>query len=218
MLCITVLLSHNLLKRVIKILKNMRTKIAITGLPESNKTLLGKALSIVTGIPFIRNKTIYEWHKTFNISCFGNFEWKDMLLIATCSFFERLEVEKSFDTFISDGTSLNELMCLKSNFACENHNRVNELVSSFENASISYAVQQYDFVVHAKHDSIYDDYYTHLYRKYNIPYKVYNTTFLENTLEEIVSDLYLPVVYEVNSSVYEAKNNLFLKNNLLTIK
>ena len=188
----------------------MKTKIAIVGLPESNKTLLGKALSIATGIPFIKNKTIYEWHKTFNVSCFGNFEWKDMLLIATYSFFERVETEKSFDTFISDGTSLNELLCLKSNFGDRKHKNVSELVSRFENVSISYVVQQYDFVVHAKYDSIYDDYYTQLYEKYNIPYKVYNTTFLENTLEEIVNDLFLPVVYEVNSSIYEAQNNLFI--------
>ena len=190
----------------------MSTKIAIAGLPESNKTLLGKALSIATGIPFIRNKTIYEWHKLFNLSGFGNFEWKDMLLIAASSFFERVEVEKCFDTFISDGTSFSELMCLKSNFAGENQNKINELVSKFENVSASYAVQQYDFVIHAKYDSVSDDYYKLLYQKYNIPYKVYNTKFLENTLEEIVNDLFLPVVYAVDSSIYEAKNNLFFKN------
>ena len=190
----------------------MKTKIAIAGLPKSNKTLLGTALSIVTGIPLIQNRTIYEWYKIYNLPGLFSIDWKDMVLIAASSFFERVKVENCFDQFISDGTIFSELMFLKSNYS-NREQKAQNIYSRMESVTGNYAVRQYDLVVHAQsslNKGLSDDAYAELYQKYNIPYKTYNTEILENTLKEIVSDLNLSVTpLDIDCSINQARINLF---------
>jgi len=190
----------------------MKTKIAITGLPECNKTLLALALSITTGIPYIRGKTMYEWRKCFNISDPEKIKWKDMLLIASSAFFEHVKIETCFDQFISDETSFRELIWLKSNFAKQNQSKKkyerDRVVEDLEIASVLYAAQQYDFIVHAGlglHDG-----YDQMYMKHNLPYKKYSAEIVEKTIMEIANDLCLPMRFSVEDSIYQAKVKLFL--------
>ena len=178
----------------------MKTKIAIAGLPKSNKTLLAMALSNMTGIPYIRSKTMYEWKRMFDLN--NDLTWKDACLIAAFSFFERVKTESYYDTFISDGASFSELMCLKINY------EPNDIIKSLEHASALYAAKQYDFIIHAvaANDG---DLANDFYLKYNIAYKIYNTEFLEQTLSEISTDLNLPTKISVESSIFQTQRDLF---------
>jgi len=189
----------------------MYSKIAIAGLPKSNKTLLAQALSYMTDIPVIRNKTMYEWHKIFDFHDSKNLTWKDMFLIAVSSFFERAENETMFDRFISDGASFSELMWLKLNFAQQLERGQRDVVERLEIFCASHAARQYDFIIHAGAAESDDD-YVQLYRRYRIPYKIYGTDFPEQSLREIANDLRLPVKYSVENSIYQAKTNLFIND------
>ena len=198
----------------------MKIKIAIAGLPKSNKTSLAQALSNMTGIPYIRNKTMHEWNRLYEFSYSKNdLLWKDVFLIAASSFFERAKVESYFDQFISDGASFSELMCLKINFAkqfqdeMQKHER-NEIIENLEYVSASHAAQQYDFIIHADASNdggLANDFYEKLYLKYNIPYKIYSTEFLEQALRDIASDLDLPTKVSIENSIYQTNLNLFYK-------
>ncbi|MCL2311571.1 MAG: hypothetical protein FWC41_03620 [Firmicutes bacterium] len=195
----------------------MISKIAITGLPKCSKTLLVNALSNMTGIPCIQNKTMYDWYKIYDLFDSNDFVWKDMFLIAASSFFERAKVESYFDQFISDGASFSELMYLKINYAKlfqnKRQNERNKISESLEYVSFSYAAQQYDFIIHADSSNdggLANNFYVELYLKYNIPYKIYNTEFLDQTLKEILHDLNIPMKQSIESSIYQTKTNLFL--------
>ena len=197
----------------------MKTKIAIAGLPKSNKTSLAQALSNMTGIPYIRNKTMYEWNSILDLSdSKSDLKWNDVFLIAASSFFERVKVESYFNQFISDGASFSELMCLKINFANQfknkKQNERNKIIENLEYMSASYAAQQYDFIIHADASNdggLANDFYKELYLKYNITYKIYSAEFLEQTLKEILNDLNLPMKTSVESSIYQTKRDLFVK-------
>jgi hypothetical protein len=194
----------------------MKTKIAIAGLPKSNKTSLAQALSNMTGIPCIRNKTMYEWNRIYDLFDSKNdLGWKDMFLIAASSFFERAKVESYFERFISDGASFSELMCLKINYANQlqdkTNNKRNEIIETLERVSGLYAARQYDFIIHAdtsNNVSLAVDFYRELYIKYNIPYKIYCTEYLEQALREISNDLNIPMKQSIESSIYQTKINL----------
>ena len=197
----------------------IKMKIAIAGLPKSNKTLLAMALSNMTDIPYIRSKTMLEWYRIFSISNSVGLNWKDALLIASSSFFERSKIESYYDQCISDGASFSELMWLKSNFAERFRKRMkNErinIIESLEHMSLSYAASRYDFVLHAEtaiNAELSNDRFIGAYSKYHIPYKIYNTDCLERSLIEISTDLNLSMKNTVENSIHAAKLSLFLKN------
>jgi len=183
----------------------MKAKIAITGLPKTNKTLLAAALSNMTDIPLIGNKTMYEWYRLFGFSDSKPLEWKDMFLVAVASFCERAKNEMLFDCFISDGASFSELMWLKTNFDLEKNQ--NDMVESLEILCASYAARRYDFIIHTGND----DLYVQFYQRYQIPYKMYNSVFPEQSLKKISKDIHVPLKNSVESSIYQAKSTLFIK-------
>ena len=195
----------------------MKAKIAIAGWPQSNKTLLANTLSNMTGIPFIRNKTIYEWRKTYNFPELIGWEWSDMFLISLSSLVERVETESKFDSFISDGASFTEIVYLKSNFAKQGPNKMqserNKMLESLEKVSLSYAAGKYDFIIHAcANDPLcVNGMYEQLYVKYKLPYKMYYTESINDALPDIITDLGLPVKLSIESSIYKARTNLFGK-------
>jgi hypothetical protein len=189
-------------------------KIAIVGLPRCNKTLLANALSEMTGIPFIQTLSVYEWRTVFNIDGYRSPEWKDMLLIAFCSFFDRVETESHFDQFISDGASFSEFVCLKSALAKNDSGRMkyerNRNVNRLEKICFSYAAEQYDRVVHIlMDDDRANDLYVDLYAKYGIPYKLCRMETVESVLKEMANDLDLPMKNTVEGAIFQAKNDLF---------
>jgi len=196
----------------------MISKIVITGLPECNKTLLALSLANITDIPYTRSRTIYEWCRCCNVSDFSKLKWKDMFFIASASFFENVKTESYFDRFISDESSLRELICLKSFSENQNETKMkierNKIVQDLEIVSARHALQQYDFVVHlnSDNDKYFSDLYLQLYEKYNIPYRLYTSVSTEEIIREITGDSNLPVRGSVENSIYQAKHNLFMKN------
>ena len=214
----SILLLQNYLLHLPEIEKqNMKKRIAIAGLPKSNKTSLARALSNMTGIPYIQNKTMYEWHRIYDLSdSKSDLTWKDLFLIAASSFFERVKVESYYDQFISDGASFSELMCLKVNFSISFQNEMQEIrkkkiIESLEHVSATYAAQQYDFIIHAdssNNEELVNKFYEELYLKYKIPYKIYNTEFLEQTMREISKDLNLPTKISIENSIFKQKQTL----------
>ena len=195
----------------------MITKIAIAGWPKSNKTLLALALSNMTGIPFIQNRTMYEWRKIHDLTDSPNTEWKDMYLIASSSFFERAVMESYYEQFISDGASFSEIMWMKICWEKQCPEKMqfgrDKTTGSLEQVCALYAEQQYDFIIHAGtgNADCPNDLYEQLYAKYHLPYRMYSTENMEETVNEIKKDLHLPVKHSVESAIYQAKVNLFLK-------
>jgi len=196
----------------------MNAKIAITGLPKTGKTLLALSLSNLTGIPYVQNKTMYEWYRLFNLTYNVGLDWNDLFLIAVSSFLERVDTESHYEQFISDGASFSELLWLKMNIEKQAGNGLqrerNQMEESLERISAAYAARRYDFVVHTKHpvhDASSDDIYIQLFRKYNISYKIYDTAQIEKTLQAITRDMELPVISTVKRSIFKAKRMIFKK-------
>ena len=191
----------------------MKSKIAITGWPGGNKTLLAQALSDMTGIPYIRTRTMYEWRKCFHLSETSKMRWKEMFLIAAASFFDRVATESYYDRFISDGASFSELIWLKSHAAKQTRssmkNERSKLMENLEYISATHAAAQYDFIVHAGKGNQ-EDLYMQLYMKYGMTYREYETENIVETISEIAKDLHLPVIHSAVSSVFQAKMNLYL--------
>jgi len=197
----------------------MKAKIAITGLPKTNKTLLALTLAKMTDMPFIQNKTMYDWFRIYNLPE-SNLKWKDKFLIAASSFLERTAVEEAFDQFVSDGATFSELMWLKINTAKHIQNNIQRererIVESLEKTSLTFAAQQYDFIIHAaapsNNDRASNDLFLQMYTRYHIPYKEYNTDVLEQALEEILDDLNFPTENHIEYFIDQAKSVLFFKN------
>ena len=193
----------------------MNRKIAITGLSGCKHTLLAPTLSNLTGFPFIRNKTMYEWCRLCNVADPNKPKMKDLLMIALFSFLERVVIESYYDQFISDGISFTELILFKSHFEKQHPdkrlNKWSGIVENLEKVSASYAAQQYDIIIHICDESdIYtNDLYIQLLRKYNLPYKMYNNDNLENVISEIVNDLGLHQIISIENAIYHAKTDTF---------
>jgi hypothetical protein len=80
--------------------------------------------------------------------------------------------------------------------------------------SVSYALKQYDFVVHIKNNNNKDmenDNYIQLFLKYGILFKEYETDSLEQSLSKISKNLNLPVKNTVDYSILKVKSTFFQK-------
>ena len=193
----------------------MYRKIAITGLSGCDNTLLALALSNLTDIPYIRNKTMYEWFRLCKVANSDNLKWKDLLMIASFSFFERVATESHYDKFISDGMPFSELIWLKSHFEKHHPNKKNDdcnrIAENLEKTIAFYSAQQYDIIIHAYTESdIYiNDLHTLLYKKYNIPWKEYNAENLEEVIRKIVNDFQFRIWTTVESAICQAKMDIF---------
>ena len=193
----------------------MNRKIVITGLSGSNNTLLALSLSNLTDIPYIRNKTMYEWLKLCKVPNSNKLRWKDMLMIASVSFFERVAIESHYDNFISDGISFSELIWLKSHFEKYHPNKKqddwNRIIENIERASAFYAARQYDIIIHARTESDIStyDYHKMLYKKYDLTFKVYNAENLAKVIREIVNDFQIRKSNTVESAINQAKIDIF---------
>jgi hypothetical protein len=198
----------------------MHTKIAVTGIPGSNKTLIALALSYITEIPFIQNRTMYEWRRLYDIAGTGEkTAWKDMFLIAVSSFVERMETEARFDRFISDGAVFSESVYLQSVADGEKNTKVRRerehIVQGLEHVCMSYATKQYDAIIHLCNgkDSSANERYALLYRKYDMPYKEYQANDIAGTLTDVLADLNLKAKSSVERGIYQAEKTL-LKNTI----
>jgi hypothetical protein len=197
----------------------MNMKIAVTGTPCSNKTLIALSLSYITGIPFIQNMTMYEWCRLYDITGTGEkTAWKNMFLIAASSFVERTENEARYDCFISDGAVFSELVYLQSVDGEEvspmvQHER-NNIVQGLEHVCMSYAVKQYDAIIHlcSGKDTQANELYIRLYREYGVAYKQYRANDIAGTLTHALADLNLQVKYSVERGIYQAEKTLLIHN------
>ena len=192
----------------------MNKKITISGQSGRNITFLALALSNLTGIPYIRNKTMYEWCKLCGVDDSGKLKWKDMILISSISFYERAAIELHYDRFISDGISFTELIWLKSNFEkrhlSKRKNEWSRIIGNMEKVSASYAAQQYNIIIHSgsETDSDIFDLYIQMYEKFNLTYKVYNTESPETVVDKIAFDLKLHKINTVEYAIYKAKKDI----------
>ena len=191
----------------------MNEKITVSGQSKPYNTFLALVLSNLTGIPYIRNKTMYEWCKLCGVDDSDKLKWKDMIIISSLSFYERAATELHYDQFISDGISFTELVWLKSNFEKQHFSkRKNEwsrIIGNMEKVSVAYANQQYDIIIHNSSDSNVDDLYIQLYKKFNLTYKAYNTECLETIVDKIANDLKLRRINTIENAIYQAKTNIY---------
>jgi hypothetical protein len=195
----------------------MKMKIAVTGAPCSNKTLIALSLSYITEIPFIQNRTMYEWYRLYDIAGTGEkTAWKNMFLIAASSFVERTETEARYDCFISDGAVFSELVYLQSVDGEEVSPKVRRerknIVQGLEHVCMSYAVKQYDAIIHLCNgkDTQANELCIRFYREYGVAYKQYRANDIAGTLTHVLADLNLQVKYSVERGIYQAKEKLLI--------
>jgi hypothetical protein len=195
----------------------MNMKIAVTGIPCSNKTLIALSLSYITEIPFIQNRTMYEWYQLYNIAGTGEkTAWENMFLIAASSFVERTENEARYDCFISDGTVFSELVYLQSAGSGEVSAKIRRerenIVQGLEHVCMSYAAKQYDAIIHlcnGKHPQA-NDLYIRLYKEYNMPYRQCQANDIAGTLTHLLAYLNLKEKYSVERGIYQAEKILLI--------
>jgi hypothetical protein len=195
----------------------MNMKIAVTGTPCSNKTLIALSLSYITEILFIQNRTMYEWHQLYDIAGTGEkTAWKNMFLIAASSFVERTETEARYDCFISDGAVFSELMHLQSVDGGMESPKVQReresIVQGLEHVCMSYAAKQYDAIIHLCNgkDTQANELYIRLYGKYGIPYRHYQANNIAGTLTQALADMNLKAKYSVERGIYQAEKTLLI--------
>jgi hypothetical protein len=195
----------------------MNTKIAVTGIPCSNKTLIALSLSYITEIPFIQNRTMYEWHQLYDISGTGEkTAWKDMFLIAASSFVERTETESKYDCFISDGAVFSESVYLQSVDDREEPPKVQrereKIIQGLEHVCMSYATKQYDAIIHLCNgkNTQANEPYIRLYREYGMPYRQYRANDIAGTLTNVLADLNLKAKSSVERGIYQAEKALLI--------
>jgi hypothetical protein len=197
----------------------MNVKIAVTGTPCSNKTLIALSLSYITEIPFIQNRTMYEWYRLYDITGTGEKTvWKNMFLIAASSFVERTETETRYDSFISDGAVFSELVYLQSVDGEEASPKVRRerknIVQGLEHVCMSYIAKQYDAIIHLFNgkDTQANELYIRLYREYGVAYKQYRANDIAGTLTHALADSDLQAKYSVERGIYQAEKTLLIHN------
>ena len=197
----------------------MKTRIAVSGMPKSDRTLIAYALSQLTGIPFLQGRTMYEWTKLYEIALNGDFSWKENFLISSSAFIERIEMEGRAGSFISDGAVFSELMFLKLTKDIQKGNMPSErdkIMASLDNVCFGYAAGHYDLVAHIETPAPYrmpdeTKLFESMFDSRDIPYEIYPSDTPEETMENIVVRLDIPTRMIVGNALYLANKNLYLK-------
>lgn len=189
-------------------------------MPRSNRTLIAYALSQLTGIQFLRGRTMYEWSKIYDIASKDDFGWKNIFLVSSSSLIERIESEwKTPDSFIFDGATFSDLMYLRLTHRDKTKGEVNSersrIMTSLENICFSYAAHHYDMVIHLETPAEFQtphetELFERMFDGHKIPYQIYDGTLLKDTLEKIVAHLELPTVMEVENALCKANQNLYI--------
>lgn len=196
----------------------MATRISISGMPRSARTLIANALSQLTGLPFIQGRTMYERQKMFDLCTDNGLSWKDVFFISSSSLIERIEMEGKVAKFVSDGAVFTELMYLKftENFNKEKpRSEKDRILMSLENVCFNHAVRHYDLVVHIEAPTQFKalgetEFFKNVFDIRKVPYLIYTSDPAEKTLEGIISYLNIPTKMTVDNALYIAKNNLYI--------
>jgi hypothetical protein len=158
---------------------------------------------------------MYEWYQLYDIAGKGeNITWKDMFLVAVSSFIERMETEARYDRFISDGAVFSESVYLQSVAnGLSNHKVRRErenIALGLEHICMSYAVKQYDAVIHLfnEKDIQANELYLRLYQKYDMAYKQYQANNIAGTLTHVLADWDLTAKSSIERGIYQAEKIL----------
>ena len=190
----------------------MKHKIAVINFKDTERTLLAKAISCMSGYQFVQNRNMYEWMNLFKIDEGKIYSFENQFLLLSSSFIKRIKSEFRTSDFISNGSAFTEVLSLKSkmNEKSVEMNKPEEMamIKSLLNISGRYAAQNYDMIIHVKNtDSMnFDELAIRFYEKYHIAYKLYDgSNNMQNLVENIIREVEMPMVQSVESAIYEAE-------------
>ncbi len=169
---------------------------------------------MLTGLPFIQGRTIYEWYRLFGVFSKEEIAWKNAFLISSAAFIDRIETEEKAVGFVSDGAVFTELMYLKLTkkiLASRARSEQDKIMAGLENVCLRHAARSYDCVIHID-TPIADERETFekMFESGNIPYRIYGSDNPAETLEQILSQLDLPAKISVENALYLAEKNIYI--------
>jgi len=177
-------------------------KIAITGASNKNRLILCTALSYLTSYDVIRCVPYSGFALKYGLSKNQEqHEWHDLYSYALQSFVERVEVESSYDEFISNGSVLNELAYMEAKeFMKKKRNRSKDysfMIKSLKSVITEYAAKKYDCIIHLTNSSqeiggvypVFDKCLKDLIKSCNVKSYFHE----ENTFTEVLENFFMDI-------------------------
>jgi hypothetical protein len=195
------------------------SKIAITGAPQTGKSIVSHALSYMTGLPVIQKRTYLEYSNDFEFNKQPkDLYWDELFALYSSFFIDGVELEtQNSEGFISDGSVFSELIFAKSRIKFSKKistsplkKIVNSIVKepfikeyekmfhSIEKLIKEYLVNHYDFIIHIGVNQLYIS--NNEYHKFR---EIYDTQLVE--------------FYTEQGLKYKVYNSLNLKQTLTDI-
>jgi hypothetical protein len=143
-------------------------KIAVTGSYSQDQSLVSLSLSLMTGLPLVKNKSLFEIAKDLSIEKkYWNFGWADHYATDLAMFSDTIAMESKYpDGFVSNASAVNELIITKA-FVNKDHrakyglkeglhhllsipyrNQYRKMTHSMERIISDHIRETYDQVVH----------------------------------------------------------------------
>ena len=190
----------------------MKTKVAIVGFEDSQRTILSVALTRLSGYQLIQNRNHHEWLKLFHIDEKQKDKWDNQILYISSSFVERINSVLITPEFISNGATFSEVLYLKSKL---NEGTVKmyepqeiDVLDCLLHVACKHVALHYDMVMHIRNafSAGFDEMSAAFYEKYLIPYKIYEGDGkTANILENVIRDVEIPKKLSVENAIYEAE-------------
>jgi len=167
-------------------------RIAITGSNLSQRTVLSKAISDITGFDLIicsPYSTIAEKYGLVNE--ISKCQWPDSFVYCMGAFIQRAVIEQKFeDYYISDGSVFHEISWLKSRFPNIELIYERSMIESLERVITNYAIDQYDFIFHINSKNyldVVDQCLKQTYFQHKIKYHIIDSINNEKALNQIMN-------------------------------
>lgn len=194
-------------------------RIALIHFIETERTLLAKMLSCVSGYEFVINRDIYEWKRLYHIDDSRVNSFENQFLLLTSSFIERVKSETDQSAFISNGAVFSEALTLKlkineKKIECYQPEEI-EMIESLLNIAGRYAAHHYDQVIHIQSSDTtsFNEMSVAFYEKYHVAYKIFDgNSKLNDIFENIIQKIEIPRVQPLENAIYEAVRLVTFKN------
>ncbi len=192
-------------------------RIAITGFPQSGKTIMSHALAAMSGFdvatcpPYPQLAVKYELSPERS-KC----QWPESFEYGLASFTERIIIEQNYeDRYISDGSVLNELVWLKCRYPQNELIYEQSMIHSLEHVVAEYTSSKYEYIFHLNaidSSDIFDQCMKQTLNQYAIQYQSIDGSNKKEALKQIIDWLEIKPILSPGHSLLSTYNKLNYRN------